>query len=186
MKLKPSRLIQLERKADQGCIWLEPWSLNLEKIGRFCLVQIFKIRSKFSKIRSNLSKAGKKNKRIRNLVTASTSSSRFPVPDMSSTPPPLPFPNPCRIGTNPSASRCFPLLRSLRPPPASRSPEPSPAVRPGVSRRLPGRPCPSRSLSSSTRPGRPSAPSPSQISAPSSDIRYGARPILPYWSVRLW
>jgi hypothetical protein len=79
-------------------------------------------------------------------------------------------------GTNPSVAllACCPSLRSFRPSPSSRSPEPSPAVRPGVSRRLPGRPSPSRSLSSSTQPGRPSAPSPS------------ARPILPYWSVRLW
>jgi hypothetical protein len=44
MKLKPSRPIQLDQKADQGRIWLQPWLQILVKTGNFGLVQIFKIR----------------------------------------------------------------------------------------------------------------------------------------------
>jgi hypothetical protein len=47
MKLKPSRPIELEWKANQGRIWLKQWLQNLVKTGQFGLVQIFKIRSKF-------------------------------------------------------------------------------------------------------------------------------------------
>jgi hypothetical protein len=63
MKLKHSRPLQLERKADQGRIWLEPWLQNVAKTDGFGSVQIFKtwlkfddIWLKFSQIYQNLVK----------------------------------------------------------------------------------------------------------------------------------
>jgi hypothetical protein len=43
MKLKPSTPIQLDPKANQGRIWLQPWLQNLVKTDSFGRVQFFKI-----------------------------------------------------------------------------------------------------------------------------------------------
>jgi hypothetical protein len=83
------------------------------------------------------------------------------------------------------------LLRSLCSLPSSRSPEPSPAVRPGVSR-LPGPisiPQPPPLFFHAARPTLRAVAvtdlCTSCLPSSSPDFRYGARPILPYWSVRL-
>jgi hypothetical protein len=55
MKLKSSRPIQLDQKADQGHIWLQPWLQNLMKIDSFNPVQFFKFRSKLNEIRLKFS-----------------------------------------------------------------------------------------------------------------------------------
>jgi hypothetical protein len=50
MKLKPSRPIQLDQKADHGRIWLQPWLQNLVKTDGVGPDQFLKIRSKLDEI----------------------------------------------------------------------------------------------------------------------------------------
>jgi hypothetical protein len=56
MKLKPSKPIQLDQKADHGRIWLIPWLQNMVKTSSFGPIQFLKIRSKLDEIQLKFSK----------------------------------------------------------------------------------------------------------------------------------